>query len=60
MTVVGTLAQWKSWTGVALADGPNVVDGALVPVLASTALDVGVYVEPNVWVEHAVDQPATE
>lgn len=55
MTIVGTLAQWKSWTGRTLAEGANVVDGALVPVLASADLDVGVYVEPNVWIEHALD-----
>ncbi|GAA1340552.1 Long-chain-fatty-acid--CoA ligase [Saccharothrix algeriensis] len=55
MTVVGSLAQWESWTGSPLVDGQNVVRGALAPVLASTASDVGVYVEPNVWVEHTVD-----
>jgi hypothetical protein len=42
---------------VSLTEGANVVDGALVPVLASAGLDVGVYVEPNVWMEHAVEQP---
>ncbi|SFB06926.1 Acetyltransferase (GNAT) family protein [Amycolatopsis marina] len=52
MTITGTLAQWRDWTGLALADGENEVDGGLVPVLASTAQDVGVYVEPNVWLEH--------
>ncbi|WP_240687242.1 Long-chain-fatty-acid--CoA ligase [Amycolatopsis suaedae] len=57
MTIVGSLAQWQSWTGSSLDDGANVVDGALVPVLASTELDVGVYVEPNVWMEHAVGRP---
>ncbi|MEV6871715.1 Long-chain-fatty-acid--CoA ligase [Amycolatopsis sp. NPDC051128] len=57
MTIVGSLAQWQSWTGSSLDEGANVVEGALVPVLASTELDVGVYVEPNVWMEHAVGQP---
>ncbi|WP_328809357.1 hypothetical protein [Saccharothrix sp. 6-C] len=57
MTIVGSLAQWQSWTGSSLVEGANVVDGALAPVLASTELDVGVYVEPNVWMEHTVGQP---
>ncbi|WP_208024315.1 hypothetical protein [Amycolatopsis pithecellobii] len=35
-----------------LAGGPNVVDGALVPVLASVEQDLGIYVEPNVWLEY--------
>lgn len=55
MTVVGTLDQWRSWTGDSLVEGANVIRDGLVPVLVSTALDVGVYVEPNVWVEHALD-----
>lgn len=53
MTIVGTLAQWREWTGLPFDnDGPVIVEGALTPVLVSTAHDVGVYVEPNVWVEH--------
>ena len=53
MTISGTLAQWRSWTGLAFdADGTVVVKGALSPVLVSLAQDVAVYVEPNVWIEH--------
>jgi GNAT superfamily N-acetyltransferase len=53
MTIPGTLAQWRDWTGLPFdTDGPVLVDGALSPVLACQAQDVAVYVEPNVWVEH--------
>ncbi|WP_199539271.1 N-acetyltransferase [Desertihabitans brevis] len=53
MTIPGTLAQWRAWTGLALdTDGPQVVPGALVPVHVDTAQDHAVYVEPNVWVHH--------
>ncbi|MEU4803168.1 Long-chain-fatty-acid--CoA ligase [Actinosynnema sp. NPDC023587] len=55
MTIVGSLAQWRTWTGGSLVDGENVVRGALAPVLVSTGSDVGVYVGPNVWVEHSLD-----
>jgi GNAT superfamily N-acetyltransferase len=52
-TVQARLAQWRSWTGLPFAaDGPTTVPGGLVPVLVSTDHGVGVYVEPNVWVDH--------
>lgn len=53
MTIPGTLAQWRDWTGLPFdTDGPVSVAGALSPVQVSVAHDVAVYVEPNVWVEH--------
>ncbi|WP_017556275.1 hypothetical protein [Nocardiopsis baichengensis] len=53
MTVAGALAQWREWTGLPFtADGPVEVPGGLVPVVADTAADQAVYVEPNVWVHH--------
>ncbi|MBW4719974.1 Long-chain-fatty-acid--CoA ligase [Saccharothrix obliqua] len=52
MTITGTVAQWAAWTGMTLVDGPNVVDGGLTPVVVSGG--VGVYVEPNVWMEHTL------
>lgn len=53
MTISGTLAQWREWTGQPFdTDGPVIVAGALSPVLVSLSHDVAVYVEPNVWIEH--------
>jgi GNAT superfamily N-acetyltransferase len=53
-TVPARLAKWRSWTGLPFAeDGPTTVPGGLVPVLVSTDHGVGVYVEPNVWVDHS-------
>lgn len=53
MTISGTLAQWREWTGLPFdSDVPVLVEGALSPVLVSTAQDVAVYIEPNVWIEH--------
>ena len=53
MTIPGTLAQWRGWTGLPFdTDLPVIVDGALSPVLVSLAHDAAVYIEPNVWVEH--------
>ena len=53
MTIPGTLADWRAWTGLPFdADGPTHVPGALNPVHVSVAQDHAVYVEPNVWVHH--------
>ncbi|MER5895239.1 N-acetyltransferase [Streptomyces sp. NPDC001876] len=55
MTVSGSLAQWRAWTGLPFdAEGLVVVPGALVPVHCSTEHGYAVYVEPNVWVRHRV------
>lgn len=53
MTIPGTLAQWRSWTGMPFdASGTVVVPGALTPVHVDVAADHACYVEPNVWVHH--------
>lgn len=53
MTVAGSLAEWRAWTGLAFdRDGDVEVPGALVPVHCDTADDTAVYVEPNVWMRH--------
>jgi hypothetical protein len=55
MVVAGSLAQWRDWTGLAFdTDGEVVVPGALVPVTCSVTHDYAVYVEPNVWMRHAL------
>lgn len=55
MTVPGTLAQWREWTGLALTSSGAVdVPGALTPVHVAVEHDHAVYVEPNVWLHHRV------
>lgn len=54
MTIPGTLAQWRAWTGLAFdASGDVVVPGALSPVHVDLLNDHAVYVEPNVWTVRA-------
>jgi GNAT superfamily N-acetyltransferase len=49
----GTAAEWTEWTGVPMrSDGAYPIPGGIVPVMVADG--VGVYVEPNVWVEHPV------
>ena len=55
MTILGTIAEWLQWTGVAFeSSGEAEIEGALVPVLVSVEQNYGVYVEPNVWVRHPI------
>jgi GNAT superfamily N-acetyltransferase len=58
MTIPGTLAEWREWTGQPFdASGSVAVPGALVPVHVDVAQDHAVYVEPNVWMEHRWKAP---
>ena len=53
MTIPGSLAHWRSWTGLPFDRSGDVeVPGALVPVHVDVAQGHAVYVEPNVWMVH--------
>lgn len=53
MVIPGTLAEWRTWTGLPFdISGPVTVPEALVPVQCSVEHDYAVYVEPAVWVHH--------
>jgi GNAT superfamily N-acetyltransferase len=55
MMIPGTIAQWEQWTGLRFPDsGPYIVPGALNPVTMDAEADRGFYVEPNVWMVHAL------
>jgi GNAT superfamily N-acetyltransferase len=57
MTIPGTLAQWREWTGLPF-DGNGAVEvaGGLSPVHVDVAQDHAVYVEANVWVHHSLEE----
>ena len=53
MTVRGSVGDWEDWTGLRFpASGRYAVPGALAPVEIDIAADIGVYREPNLWMEH--------
>lgn len=55
MTIGGSLAQWRAWTGLPFdTAGPVRVPGALSPVHCEPERGYAVYAEPNVWVRHAL------
>ena len=59
MRIPGTVAEWEDWAGMAFPEtGTYVVPGALVPVDIDRERDSGLYVEPNVWMEHRITSAA--
>ena len=53
MTIAGSTAQWREWTGLPFdTTGPVTVPEALIPVYCDTTQDYAVYCEPCVWVHH--------
>jgi hypothetical protein len=53
MTMVGSLDEWRAWTGLPFdRDGDVQVPQALVPVHCALDHHYAIYVEPNVWVRH--------
>ena len=53
MTMRGTVAEWREWTGLAMPEtGSYLPDGAAAPVTIDVEADEGVYFDPNVWVVH--------
>jgi len=55
MTIRGTCAEWEEWTSLKFAQsGTYTIPGALNPIEIDVQKDEGVYVEPNVWMEHSI------
>jgi hypothetical protein len=53
-TMTGTVADWESWTGLALpATGSYVIPAGLTVLSIDRSADLGIYREPNVWMRHA-------
>ncbi len=55
MRIPGTISDWEQWTGLRFFDsGDYVIDGALNPVNIDLEKNLGLYIEPNVWVLHEI------
>jgi len=55
MHIPGTISQWESWTGMKFpSSGQYIIPGALVPVQMDIEKDLGLYIEPNVWMRHKI------
>lgn len=55
MVVEGSIEEWEQWTGMQFPDsGDYVIADALVPIQIDREMNIGRYVEPNVWVHHPI------
>lgn len=53
MRITGTVAEWESWTGLALpASGEYTFPEGLATLHVDRDADLGAYWEPNVWMIH--------
>ncbi|MGE5072096.1 MAG: GNAT family N-acetyltransferase [Anaerolineae bacterium] len=56
MTISGSADDWRSWTGISFPEtGQYYVPGALNPVEADLKAGTVTYIEPNVWMVHALE-----
>ncbi len=55
MRITGTVAEWESWAKMRFPEsGEYVVPGALTTVHIDREADLGLYLEPNVWMLHTL------
>lgn len=53
MYIPGKISEWEEWTGLKFpGNGSYIVQGALNPIIIDVEKDLGVYIEPNVWILH--------
>lgn len=55
MTIRGTRAEWEEWTGLKFYQSGNyVIVGGLNPMKMDLEKGEGIYIEPNVWMQHSI------
>lgn len=53
--VEGSIEDWQTWTGMIFPEsGSYIVEDALQPITINVESNVGVYHDPNVWMQHKV------
>ncbi|MEW6051121.1 MAG: GNAT family N-acetyltransferase [Candidatus Zixiibacteriota bacterium] len=59
MRIPGSVPDWETWTSMRLPEtGEYIIPGALVPVRIDREANLGLYVEPNVWMCHQLGNSA--
>jgi hypothetical protein len=55
MLIEGTIADWEDWTKLHFPEsGDYIIPGALNPITIDVDHNRGMYIEPNVWMQHTV------
>jgi len=53
--VEGSIEDWQTWTGMVFPEsGSYIIEGALEPVVINVESNIGVYHDPNIWMQHKV------
>jgi hypothetical protein len=56
MTIEGEVKEWERWTGLCFqSSGLYLIDKALCPVRIDIENNIGEYIEPNLWITHAIN-----
>jgi hypothetical protein len=59
LRITGTVAQWEAWTGLVFPEsGEYIIPRGQVPLRVDVVADLGVYVEPDVWLRHPLPEEA--
>ncbi|MEI6289287.1 MAG: hypothetical protein WCP19_02540 [Chloroflexota bacterium] len=55
MQITGSISEWEKWSGLKFPESSDyVIPGALVPVQIDIENNLGIYIEPNVWMVHEI------
>ncbi len=55
MLIEAPVADWERWTGLPMPEsGAYAIAGALAPLIVDRDSDCAQYIEPNVWMRHAI------
>jgi hypothetical protein len=56
MVVEEHIAFWETWAGRRIErSGQHLLEGALTPIQIDLERQIGLYEEPNVWVEYSLN-----
>lgn len=59
LRITGTVSEWEEWTGMAFPEsGQYVIPHGEVPLTIDREANIGIYVEPDVWMRHPVSAPS--
>jgi hypothetical protein len=53
--IKASIKDWEGWTGIRFtSSGSYTMRGGLVPLIIDLENDIGIYIEPNVWMAHNI------
>ena len=57
LRITGSVAEWETWTGMSFPESADyVIPRGQVPLKVDREADLGVYLEPDVWLRHPLPE----